>query len=67
MDKWKVYKVLGPWIQGGCIYKVGRPKDESKPLEDNNIEWQGFTSTSWAEAMRFAAKQNKEDENESGL
>ena len=67
MNKWKVYKVLGAWIQGGCVYKVGRPIDINKPVEECNIEWQGFKSKSWAEATRFAVRLNKEEENESGL
>ena len=62
MDKWKVYKVYQSWAQGGSVYKVGKIKDKNKPVENDNITWDGFTSTSWAEAMRYAAKLNKEEQ-----
>ena len=62
MNEWKVYKVYQTWAQGGSVYKVGKLKDSSKPVENSNIIWHGFTSTSWAEAMRYAAKLNKEEQ-----
>lgn len=60
-SKWKAYQVWKPWLQGGCVYMVGRVKVETRPLEDSNIEWNGFYSKSCAEAMEFADGLNKKE------
>lgn len=61
-SKWKVYQVYQPWNQGGSIYKVGRLKDSEKPVEESNINWEGFASSSWAEAMKYAHRINEKEE-----
>ena len=63
MAKWKVYQVYQAWEKGGSVYKVGRLKDENKPVENSNIEWkEDSTTSSWAGAAKLAFKLNKEEE-----
>ena len=62
MNEWKVYQVYRSWEQGGCWYMVGRIIDSDKPLENDNIEWNGFYSKSYNEARQFAKELNKKEE-----
>lgn len=58
MGEWKVYKIYLFW-RSDWMYLVGRKIDETGPLENSNIEWEGFYSSDQDECIRFAKELNR--------
>ena len=58
MGEWRVYKIYLFW-RSDWMYLVGRKIDETGPLENSNIEWEGFYSSDQDECIQFAKELNR--------
>lgn len=61
MGEWKAYQTWSISMNR-MVYKVGRKRDLNKPVDENNIEWNGFYSLNPQEAKEYANELNRKEQ-----